>query len=75
MKRFFKDFQIQIRRTKFVELRDQFYGCVVPKAPCTAITSAELLFCLLEPSQQGDCFSRPNRNSLQCSLLLLRRGY
>lgn len=73
MKGFFKDFQIQIRRTMFVEMGAQFYGGVITKALCTAST---LLFCLLEPSQRDECFSQPHKNRLQCSLLLLlRRGF
>lgn len=51
MKGVFKGFQIPIRRLAFVEVRAQVCGCAIADVLCVAVTSAKLLWYLLEPSQ------------------------
>lgn len=51
MKGVFKGFQIPIRRLVFVEVGAQVCGCAIADVLCVAVTSAKLLWCLLEPSQ------------------------
>lgn len=66
MKGFCKDFQIQIRRTMFVEIGAQLYGRVITRAPCTAITSAKLLF-FTSWSPPGRMTASPSPTETGCS--------